>query len=113
MVNRGKEFSQITNRLGKDPSQTIVLLNGVEWTGDRRIFPNDTVSCRPLVAPPQEGPTEPSSKEEVSAFSIFVKASGNPEAWTIRKGHEWEDFSQRVREQLKFENFSATFNSRT
>jgi hypothetical protein len=29
-VNRGREFAQITNRLGKDPSQTIILLNGSE-----------------------------------------------------------------------------------
>jgi hypothetical protein len=87
-VSRGREWSQITNRLGKDPSQTIVLLNGVEWTGDCQIFPNDTVTCKPLVPPPATGTAEPSAKAEVSAFSIFVKASGEPEAWTLRDGHE-------------------------
>jgi hypothetical protein len=111
-VGRGREFSQITNRSGKDPSQTIILLNGFERTGDRKIFPNDTVTCKALVAPPEAGPAVASALAEASAFSIFVKSSGEPEAWTLREGHEWEDFNRRVRDQLKFENFSASFNSR-
>jgi hypothetical protein len=111
-VNRGREFTQITNRLRKGPLQTIILLNGIEWTGDRQIFQNDTLTCKPLVALPAAGPAEPSAKAEASAFSIFVKASGEPEAWALRVGHEWEDFSQQVRDRLKFENFSASFNSR-
>jgi hypothetical protein len=110
-VNRGREFVQITNRLGKDPSQTIILVNGIEWTGERQIFPNDLVTCKPLVPPSQAGAAEPPAEAEASAFSIFVKASGNPEAWTLRRGHEWKDFSQGVRDRLKFENFSASFNS--
>jgi hypothetical protein len=31
-VRRNQELSQITGRLGKDPSQTVLLLNGIEWT---------------------------------------------------------------------------------
>jgi hypothetical protein len=109
-VTRGREFSQITNRLGKDPSQTIVLLNGVEWTGDRQIHPNDTITCKPLVALTVAGPAEPSAKADASACSVFVKSNGNPEAWALRKGHEWEDFSKRVHEQFQFENFVASVN---
>jgi hypothetical protein len=86
--------------------------NGDEWTGDRQILPNDTVSCKQLVAPPTAVPEELSGKPESSSFSIFVWAEGDPVAWTIREGHEWEDFCQRVHEELKFENFSASFNSR-
>jgi hypothetical protein len=111
-VHRGREFSQITNRLGKDPSQTIVLFNGLEWTGDTRVNPNDAITCKPLVALPTAGPAQPSAEAVASAFSTFVKSSGAPEAWTIRKGHEWEDFNAQVRDRLKFENFTASVNSR-
>jgi hypothetical protein len=105
-------FGQITSRLMKDPSQTVLLLNGKEWTGDRQIFPNDEITCKPLVAPPEAGPAEVSTKAEASAFSVFVKLEGDPMAWTIRKGHEWEDFNQKVKEEFNLENFSASFCGR-
>jgi hypothetical protein len=88
------------------------LLNGVEWPAHRQTLPNDTVSCKQLVAPPAAVPEELSGKPESSSFSILVKAEGAPVAWMIRQGHEWEDFNRRVREDLKFENFSASVNSR-
>jgi hypothetical protein len=87
-INRDRAFTQVTNRLNKDPSQTTVLLNGKEWTGDRQILPNGTVTCKPLVAPPQAGPAEASALAGAPAFSVFVKSSGDPEAWTLLEGHE-------------------------
>jgi hypothetical protein len=63
------------------------------------------------VALPAAGPAEPSAEAEASAYSIFVKASGTPESWKVRRGHEWEDFSAQVHDRLNFESFSASFNS--
>jgi hypothetical protein len=36
----------------------------------------------------------------------------HPVAWTIREGHEWEDFSQRVHSELRMDNFSASFSGK-
>jgi hypothetical protein len=116
-VTKGREWDQITMRLGREPRTTVLLLKGEEWTGDRPAHLGDVVSCRDFivegdkpVAQPAVVPVELSAKAESSTIQVHIKADEKPRVWSLREGHEFEDLSQKVSEVLKWSDFTAFFD---